>query len=95
MSEADVDDDDVGLKTSKSAPLTSTEKSILLSLIRDKKTIVESKKTDFGTTGKKQKAWDEISVKFSSQPNCSAKSSKQIKAWWDNTKKRNKKLVSY
>jgi Myb/SANT-like DNA-binding domain len=78
----------------KAAPFTQIETSILLDLIREKKDIIESKKTDFGTTGKKQKEWERIADKFNCQPSCTKKSSKQLKTHWENKKKKAKVDVS-
>jgi Myb/SANT-like DNA-binding protein len=91
-SEDDMSNLDVQRKKKGCRVMTQFEKNLLLELIA-KYSIIESKKSDFGTVGQKQKAWDTIQSEFSSQPGVTARNVAQLKTWWNNSKKRAKKAV--
>ena len=78
----------------KKAPdVTSLEQTLLLDLINEYKHIIEDKSKKFGSNDTKQKIWDVIATRFSSQQGVSKRTAKQIRVWWDNKKKRVKKSV--
>jgi len=79
----------------KSVPLSALEKELLILLVREKIKIIEDKKTDFGTNGRKKKAWNLITEKFNSQNSGGTpRSSLQLKKAWANGKRVAKKQVS-
>jgi len=73
--------------------LTVYEKSLLLDIIHEKKEIIESKLTDFGTKTKKDTAWKEIEISFCSAGGTTNRKADQLRTWWKNSKARAKKKV--
>jgi hypothetical protein len=79
--------------SSAKVPLTTAEKALLLTLINEKKEVVEDKRTSYGPRTKKDKAWQKITDKFNSNSTVNQKTKAQIINWWNNSKKRAKKTV--
>ena len=100
MSDSEVDsvgqsehDSDLGCGQAKAPAMTPNEKQLLLDLVDEYKTVLESKKTDFGTTSKKADAWQTVTERFCSSPGATRRTASQLKTWWNNCKKRAKKNV--
>jgi len=78
----------------KKLHFTATEKSKLLKLVNEYKYVLEDKKYDLGSINKKQKAWDDLTKHFCSQPGVTKRTSKQLQTWWNNSKKRARKQMA-
>jgi len=78
----------------KQPPFCAYEKAKLLELINDYKDVLECKRTDFGSLNRKQKAWEDLTKHYCSQPGVTKRTSKQLKTWWHNSKKRAKKQMA-
>jgi len=72
----------------------TAERALLLTLIEERKAIIEDKRTTFGPKTRKTKAWLAITSLYNSDPGVNKKTTKQLKNWWMNSKKRAKKAVS-
>ena|SRR5258705_13615928 len=73
---------------------TELEKTTLLELVRAKKAILECKKTDSVSKGKKSKAWEDISREFTAQLGVCPRTALQLKNLWKNMQARAKKEQS-
>ncbi|OXA42881.1 Myb/SANT-like DNA-binding domain-containing protein 3 [Folsomia candida] len=78
----------------KAPAMSEPEKQVLLDLVDEFKLILEDKRTDFGTTSKKSKAWRSVADRFCSSPGTTYRTEEQLKTWWSNCKKRAKKQVA-
>lgn len=63
------------------------EKDILVGMIELRRDVIECKRTDTVTTRTKDVVWDQIATEFNAV-GLSKRTSKQIRLWWDNQKKR-------
>jgi len=89
------DDDSTVLEpTTESKHFSEYEINSLIELVNEKKSIIESKKTDFGTKDNKNKAWIKIAEAFNSDEKVKKRTFKQPKKKWENLKTRAKKDVS-
>lgn len=73
---------------SRGPKITAVESELLLVCIEQYRAIIECKKTDGVTAKAKDEAWKMVSDTFSALPNVSRRTSKQLRLWWDNQKKR-------
>ena len=77
----------------RAMPLNSAAKHLLIQLVAEHKSVLECKKTDFGTTTKKKQAWEAIATKFNSGLQDHPKTPAQLPKCWDNLKTKAKKDV--
>uniref|UniRef100_A0A915L2I2 Regulatory protein zeste n=1 Tax=Romanomermis culicivorax TaxID=13658 RepID=A0A915L2I2_ROMCU len=63
---------------------TTVEIYFLLECVEQKASSIENKRTDSVYAGAKKKTWKDIAEMFSSNPNCRARTEKQLEEKWKN-----------
>lgn len=65
---------------------STTEVNFLVELIKERKNIIEDKKTDNMTSKSRKRAWYEISEEFRKNGDCNERTVEQSKAKWKGLK---------
>lgn len=79
----------------KKAPnFTELEKAVLLELVSEKKSVIESKQNDGRMICKKKKEWENIENAFNARHGVNTRSITQLKSLWKNLKARAKADVA-
>lgn len=73
--------------------LTAYEKSLLLDLVNEHKSVIECKKQDSMMNVRKQKAWKEIAANFNTDLHCTFRDEQQLRRGYENLKRRSKSEV--
>jgi hypothetical protein len=81
-------------KTVRSKPFSDKETNLLLELVRDKRSIIESKKSGFLDTDRKRKTWEILTDEFNSSSEVSQRTTSQLRKRWENCKRTAKKDVT-
>jgi predicted RNase H-like nuclease (RuvC/YqgF family) len=81
-------------KTVRSKPFSDKETNLLLELVRDKRSIIESKKSGFMDTDRKWKTWEILTDEFNSSSEASQRTTSKLRKRWENCKRTAKKDVT-
>jgi len=102
MDESEVISDSENTSNSDQGPIgrgrsrisfSAYEISLFVNLVEAKKTVIENKRSDFMTQGKKQQAWVSLTNDFNSSSDVRKRTMKQLQKKWDNVKTTAKKDV--
>ncbi|CAG4992886.1 unnamed protein product [Colias eurytheme] len=78
---------------SKKIPFTTSERELIVALVRDRP-IIEDKRTNSKNIELKKQAWEDLTAAFNSQPYVSQRNNMQLKRCWENIKTLRKKELS-
>ncbi|CAG9792706.1 unnamed protein product [Diatraea saccharalis] len=78
---------------SKKLPFSSSERELIVALVRERP-IIEDKRTNAKNIELKKQAWEDLTVAYNSQPYVSQRHSQQLKRCWENIKTQRKKVLS-
>ncbi|CAG9784421.1 unnamed protein product [Diatraea saccharalis] len=79
--------------SSKKLPFSSSERELIVALVRERP-IIEDKRTFAKNIELKKQAWEDLTVAYNSQPYVSQRHSQQLKICWVNIKTQRKKELS-
>ena len=77
-------------KKKRSENFSKEEKALMVRLVADNKSVIENKRTDGMTIKEKERAWEKLTDMFNSRDFVRKRSTKQLKSFYDNFKRRSK-----
>ncbi|XP_046400247.1 uncharacterized protein LOC124166661 [Ischnura elegans] len=79
------------MERAEGSRITVQEKNLMLSLIAERKAVLNCKKVDAVSVSSKTKAWKEVEIEFNRHEGVTKRSWKQIKRSWENMKAKRKR----